>query len=124
LILRNVTETDVHLIRQKLPNFKFPVPLMDTLLFKRAVEDKDGNFLGIGAIKLVGDVYLLFPDEVDPIKKAKAIKMLFSTGLQLSSQFGLNEWHAFIEDDKWAVQIKKHYGFKDIDSKYKLSLML
>lgn len=122
--LRNVNDSDIELIKQNIKNLKFPVPLMETCIFKRTVIDSSGNFVGIGAVKLVGDIYLVFPESINPIKKAKAIKMLFNKGLKLSTEFGLSEWHAFLDDDIWSNEIKKHYGFKDIESKYKLSLIL
>lgn len=122
--LRNVSKGDIQIILNNISKFKFPVPSMESCAIKKTVVTEDGDFLGIGAIKLVGDIYLIFPDEVKKFVRTKAISLLFKEALRQSESLNIEEWHAFIDDDKWAEQIKKHYRFKDIESKYKLSLML
>lgn len=122
--LRNVSKDDIQIILQNIDKFKFPVPSMESCAVKKTVIRESGDFIGIGAIKLVGDIYLIFPDEVKKFTKTVAINLLFKEALRQSESLGIDEWHAFIDDDKWAGEIIRHYGFKDIESKYKLSLML
>lgn len=122
--LRNVSQGDIQIILSNLSKFKFPVPDMDSCAIKKTVVRENGDFVGVGAIKLVGDIYLIFPNEIKKFTRTKAINLLFKEALRQSNNLSIEEWHAFIDDDDWSKEIKKHYGFTDIEQKNKLSLML
>lgn len=122
--LRNVSQGDIQIILNNLNQFKFPVPNIDSCAIKKSVISEDGNFIGIGAIKLVGDIYLIFPDEVKKFVRTKAINLLFKEALRQSDGLSIEEWHAFTDSKEWSDEIIRHYGFKPIESKYKLSLMI
>lgn len=119
MIIRPVTQEDIKTIWND--EYEFKPPDLNKCRIKASIED-NGELICIGAIRIVGDISILHHGKVDNLKKANAIRMLFSEAILQAKRNYLDTLYAFTDDDKWAKQIKKHYGFIDINRPNKLVL--
>lgn len=121
MYLRKVLQNDVNILIKNLDQFDFPVPRLETCPIKASVEE-DNKLIAIGSIKLVGELNMMIFTE-DRIKRAKAIKLLFNEAMFQSTIHHLDQWYSFVNDNKWASIIQKHYHFNPVDRKcYTLEL--
>lgn len=94
-----------------------PFPdLANQLYFcNRIVEDEDGNIVGAGIVRLTTESILVVDDNQPLVTRVRAIKELFNTLKDEVSTFGMDETHAFISEEDYALRLllKQTFGFVD-----------
>ena len=113
LKIRDVTYEDVKsLLKNK---YDFPIPDISSCQIKATVEDDNYNLVGIGMIKVVGEITIIIDPTKSNIEKSKAIKLLFDEALYKSIKNDIHQWYVFVDDNKWALTICKHYNFEPVN---------
>jgi hypothetical protein len=94
-----------------------PFPdLANQLYFcNRVVEDEDGQLIGAGIVRLTTESILVVDDNQPATIRVRAIKELFNTLKDEVSILGMDETHAFIAEEDYALRLmlKQLFGFVD-----------
>lgn len=92
----------------------FSVPDRSNSLIDAVVENKNGEVIGYGQVKLFAEAMLILDLNASQREKIQAIKSLMLEAFRGADMAGIKQMYAFIEDPDFALLIERHFGFSRI----------
>ncbi len=94
-----------------------PFPDLTNQLYfcSKIVEDENGNIIGAGIVRLTTESILVVNDSQPKTARVRAIKKLVDVLKSDVSAFGMDETHAFIAEEDYALRLllKRLFCFAD-----------
>lgn len=116
--LRSFRPSDVQIIDQiwrEHHSDDFSVPARDNALIDAVVENKAGEVIAYGQVKLFAEAMLILDLNASQREKVFAIKSLMLEAFRGADIAGIKQMYAFIQDPDFALLIKRHFGFDTVN---------
>jgi hypothetical protein len=104
---------EIYDIHQKFYNFAFPDLSNPLYAIQRVVLNNSGKIILTGIIRLTSEVILIIDKDQSNITRTKAIKLLNDQLYKDATNFGLDDFHIFAENDDNFINILRKLGFID-----------
>lgn len=115
--LRSFRRSDIEAIDriwQEHHSDNFSVPDRQNAVIDAVVENKHGEVIAYGQVKLFAEAMLILDLNASQRDKIQAIKSLMLEAFRGADMAGIKQMYAFIEDPDFALLIKRHFGFETI----------
>lgn len=93
----------------------FSVPDRQNALIDAVVENKHGEVIAYGQVKVFAEAMLILDLNASQREKIQAIKSLMLEAFRGADMAGIRQMYAFIEDPDFALLIKRHFGFETVN---------
>ena len=93
--------------------FNFPFPDLNNKAYflQVAVDGKDEDFIGAGALRITTEAYLMLNGEKSRISKARAIQEVFNHFKENLPPF-VNDCHVYCPEEKLVNFLVRHFQFR------------
>jgi hypothetical protein len=93
----------------------FSVPNRDNAVIDAVVENKDGEVVAYGQVKLFAEAMLILDKNASQREKIQALQLLMLEAFRGTDARGIQQMYCFIKDPQFATLISRHFGFDIVD---------
>lgn len=86
----------------------------NSYVLTEGVIKRNGKVVGYGRIKILAEAIITLDNDQSLISRAKELKMFFNQAIKDAKEAGVEQIHAFVQDEKFAVILEKHFGFEPV----------
>jgi L-amino acid N-acyltransferase YncA len=119
MILRDATSKDapqVNKIHEDYHKDSIGVYNHNLCLGKSVVEN-EGKVLGYGTLQILGEAIMELDLSASLEDRVQSMKLLLSSAITAARMYGIEQVHVFVEDEKLASILTKHFGFEEASGK-------
>ena len=116
MIIRALQPSDIDKLREihtKFYETEFLFPnFLEKFIGSFVVVDDNENVISGGGVKSIAESIIITNRDYSPHERKSALLQILQASIFVANRNGFEQLHAFVQDDKWHVILKK-YGFQD-----------
>lgn len=113
--IREVRTEDGSEIERLISQHNFPYP--EGPVITKAIVEKDGKVVAFGLVRFIAEEIMIMDQDCSDRDKSEILQLLHKQAIQGCLTNGIEEIHAFVQDEHFIEVLKKHYGYKDCKGK-------
>jgi hypothetical protein len=90
-------------------SFHIPTDIIDEI----AVLDGKDKIIGYGALELFVEPVVIIDQDLGVKDRAQILKLLFNEARHSAAMRHIKEFFTFVEDEKYAALLRKHFNFEN-----------